>query len=95
MEDIREQMDLANEVSEAISQPNLLGDAHDEDELNAELEMLEQEELDSQLLNAEQPPVHAPRVSQSEPATVTANKHQSISQEEEDELEELRASMAI
>ncbi|KAJ1972611.1 ESCRT-III subunit protein snf7 [Dimargaris xerosporica] len=92
MDDIRDQMDIANEVSEAISQPNLFGTEVDEDELNAELEQLEQEELDSQLLNAENPPIHAPRVPQTE---LAVPKNLAITQDEEDELEELRASMAI
>eukprot|EP01122_Echinamoeba_exundans_P002107 TRINITY_DN1206_c0_g1_i3.p4 TRINITY_DN1206_c0_g1~~TRINITY_DN1206_c0_g1_i3.p4 ORF type:complete len:102 (+),score=33.31 TRINITY_DN1206_c0_g1_i3:25-306(+) len=47
MEDIREQMDLANEVSDAIAQP--LGVDYDEDELNKELEDLEQETLNEKL----------------------------------------------
>ncbi|ORX51462.1 hypothetical protein BCR36DRAFT_267448, partial [Piromyces finnis] len=53
MDDIREQMDLANEISDAIAQPINFGDVIDEDELNAELEGLEQEELDYQLLNSD------------------------------------------
>ena len=40
MDDIREQMDLANEISEAISQPVNFGIEFDEDELNEELELL-------------------------------------------------------
>lgn len=51
MDDIREQMDLANEISDAISQPLNFGAEMDEDELNQELELLEQEQLDSQLLD--------------------------------------------
>lgn len=51
MDDIREQMDLANEISDAISQPVNFGAEFDEDELNEELEMLEQEELDAKLLD--------------------------------------------
>ena len=49
MDDIREQMDLANEISEAISQPVNFGIEFDEDELNEELELLEQQELDELL----------------------------------------------
>ena len=51
MDDIREQMDLANEISDAIAQPVNLGIDFDEDELNQELELLEQEELDAKLLD--------------------------------------------
>lgn len=50
MDDIREQMDLANEISDAISQPVGFGVEFDEDELNEELELLEQQELDELLL---------------------------------------------
>ncbi|KAI9101274.1 Snf7 family [Phlyctochytrium arcticum] len=51
MDDIREQMDLANEISEAISQPVNFGVEFDEEELNEELELLEQEDLDARLLD--------------------------------------------
>ncbi|KAK9721148.1 ESCRT-III subunit protein snf7, variant 2 [Basidiobolus ranarum] len=89
MDEIREQMDLANEISDAISQPVGFGYDMDEDELNAELEELEQEELDSKLLGAEAPPVHMPSV----PDQPLRNK---VQEEDEDaELAELRASMAI
>jgi charged multivesicular body protein 4 len=51
MDDIRDQMDLANEISDAISQPVGFGVDFDEDELTKELEDLEQEELDAKLLD--------------------------------------------
>jgi charged multivesicular body protein 4A/B len=51
MDDIREQMDLANEISDAISQPVNFGVDFDEEELTLELEALEQEELDGKLLD--------------------------------------------
>jgi charged multivesicular body protein 4 len=51
MDDIREQMDLANELADAISQPVNFGVDFDEEELNEELELLEQEELDAKLLD--------------------------------------------
>eukprot|EP00163_Fabomonas_tropica_P022703 TRINITY_DN3961_c0_g1_i1.p1 TRINITY_DN3961_c0_g1~~TRINITY_DN3961_c0_g1_i1.p1 ORF type:complete len:233 (+),score=76.26 TRINITY_DN3961_c0_g1_i1:311-1009(+) len=51
MEDIREQMEIANEINEAISQPVGFGVDFDEDELNEELELLEQESLESDLLD--------------------------------------------
>jgi charged multivesicular body protein 4 len=56
MDDIREQMDLANEISDAISQPVGMGLDLDEDELAAELDQLEQEELDAKLLDTEKVP---------------------------------------
>ncbi|KAJ1551257.1 Charged multivesicular body protein 4C [Nowakowskiella sp. JEL0078] len=50
MDEIRDQMDLANEISDAISQPVGFGLDMDEDELNEELELLEQEQLDEEIL---------------------------------------------
>jgi hypothetical protein len=49
MEEIREQMDLAEEINNAIASP-LGADTVDEDDLLAELDQLEQENLDEQLL---------------------------------------------
>eukprot|EP00842_Homolaphlyctis_polyrhiza_P006567 jgi/Hompol1/6911/HPOL_002363-RA len=114
MDDIREQMDLANEISDAIAQPVGFGAEFDEDELNAELEALEQEELDARLLDTglETSIESAPRVPSSavpvnntdcldsalrlaaiaqppRPAKVTTTT------EEDDELAELQASMAM
>ncbi|KAJ2893099.1 ESCRT-III subunit protein snf7 [Coemansia aciculifera] len=60
MEDIREQMDLATEVSDAISQPQLFGAQIDDDQLLEELEELEQQELDRQLLGLGRVPVSTP-----------------------------------
>ena len=42
MDDIQEQQDIANEISEAISNPVSFGADVDEDELLAELDELEQ-----------------------------------------------------
>ncbi|KAJ1798847.1 ESCRT-III subunit protein snf7 [Coemansia sp. RSA 2399] len=101
MDDIREQMDLANEISDAISQPQLFGAELDDDELNAELEELEQEELDKKLLDAEHAPVVLPN------APVSSIKHYEPPQrqrqqqpasavsDEDDELAELRESMGM
>lgn len=50
MDEIRDQMDIANEIGDAIGQP-IGGMDLDEDELLEELELLEQEELDSKLLD--------------------------------------------
>lgn len=51
MDDIAEQQDVANEISNAISNPIGFSDDVDEDELAKELEDLEQETLDSELLD--------------------------------------------
>ncbi|KAM9839218.1 charged multivesicular body protein 4c [Aulostomus maculatus] len=47
MEDITEQQDVAQEISEAISRP--FGDTYDEDELLAELEELEQADIEESM----------------------------------------------
>ena len=49
MDDIAEQQDLANEISAAISSPMGFGNDVDEDDLLAELEGMEQEEMDRQV----------------------------------------------
>jgi charged multivesicular body protein 4 len=67
MDDIRDQMDLANEISEAISQPVGFGVEFDEDELNQELEDLEQEELDAKLLDTGVTDLNLPNVPTSVP----------------------------
>ncbi|KAJ1957174.1 ESCRT-III subunit protein snf7 [Linderina pennispora] len=91
MDDIRDQMDLANEVSEAISQPQFFGAELDEDELNAELEELEQEELDKKLLNAERAPVSLPKI----PTGAVRQPSIPVEEDEDDELAELRESMGM
>ncbi len=103
MDDIREQMDLANELNAAISTPlgmDYVGGL-DEDELNDELEALEQSELDRVMLNVSAPPAAAtvkagapavpalPSVSSRSPLEAVA------ANDEDAELEELRASMAL
>ena len=50
-DDIAEQQELANEISNVISSPIGLDAQIDEDDLMKELEELEQEALDDQLLN--------------------------------------------
>ena len=49
MDDIAEQQELANEISSAISSPMGFGMEVDEDELLAELEGMEQEDMDRQV----------------------------------------------
>ncbi|XP_054748916.1 charged multivesicular body protein 4b-like [Lytechinus pictus] len=83
MADVHEQMDIANEISDAISNPIGFGaDDIDEDELNAELEELEQEDFDEKMLDVE---IELPQVpSASLPAT-----KKKVVQEEEDDMREL------
>ena len=76
MDDIVEQQDVAKEISDAISSPVNWNNEFDEDELEAELndleaeeELKEQEELDRELLKVEPTP-ELPEVPSSEPAKV-------------------------
>lgn len=95
MDDIREQMDLANEISAAISSP--LGNDYgvDMDELDAELEQIEQAELDATLLDAQAgPKVTTPAMATPAAKEPIAAKAPAMTSEEA-ELEELRASMAM
>ncbi|XP_078607921.1 charged multivesicular body protein 4c-like isoform X1 [Branchiostoma floridae x Branchiostoma japonicum] len=62
MADIQEQQDLAQEISDAISKPVGFGEDVDEDDLMAELEELEQEELDEKLLDINAPSEELPSV---------------------------------
>ncbi|XP_041638897.1 charged multivesicular body protein 4b [Cheilinus undulatus] len=55
MAEITEQQEVAQEISDVISRPVGFGEDYDEDELMAELEELEQEELDQNLLEIEGP----------------------------------------
>jgi len=95
MDSIREQMDLTNEISDAISNPVGMGNMVDEDELKAELEALEQEELDDRLRGAERAPVHAPI----SPVGVSTGKDRVAQQAEEDDeeaqLRQLQAELAM
>ena len=59
MDDIRDQMAISNEISEAIARP-ALGTDIDEDELREELEQLEQEELDNKLVGVDVPSQRVP-----------------------------------
>lgn len=102
MDDVREQFDLAKEVSTAISSP--LGiEQYDEDDLMAELDEIAGLEEERELLNVDnvptlkQQPVKAAAVSsKAPPVAVTHEKEEILLQDNDDdekELEELRASM--
>lgn len=111
MEDIREQMDLANEISQAISNPLGLDTSIDEDELEAELERFEQEALDATLLETTKIPT--PMVKATSSSNILPSSNVTVAEssssrpmmaastskvaldDDDAELEELRASMAI
>ncbi|XP_026546192.1 transmembrane 9 superfamily member 1 [Notechis scutatus] len=85
MAEITEQQDIAQQISDAISKPVGFGDDVDEDELLAELEEMEQEDLDKELLNVGQASPELPNVPSSRLPNVPASKVPSASLDEEDE----------
>lgn len=89
MTTVNEQRELANEIAETISNP-LYGNAEiDEDELKAELEELEQDQLNERLSGAEHAPVHLPAGTRVEERPVAAED------DEEAQLRELQAALAM
>ncbi|KAG9122466.1 ESCRT-III subunit protein snf7 [Ceratobasidium sp. 392] len=96
MDQVREQMELTNEISEAISNPlGMTGVDVDEDELKEELAELEQEELNDRLMGADRVPVHTPAVTAG-PSTVSAGRAKEAEEDaEERELRELQAALAM
>jgi len=89
MDEIREQMDIANEINDAISQP-LGGEVFDDDDLLAQLDELEQENLDATLLGLEGSKTSVPQL----PNTPTRAPVKAKPVDEEAELAALEASMA-
>ncbi|XP_036595784.1 charged multivesicular body protein 4c isoform X1 [Trichosurus vulpecula] len=98
MQEITEQQDIAQEISEAFSQRVGFADDFDEDELMAELEELEQEELNKKMKNVRLPnvpssslPAHPGRL-----PSVPASSHRSRAassrrREDEDDIKHLAA----
>ncbi|KAM9828375.1 charged multivesicular body protein 4b-like [Syngnathus typhle] len=86
MQDITEQQELAQEISDAISKPVGFGEDLDEDELLAELEELEQEELDNNLLDVESEDVTLPNV----PSTSLPTRPAAKKEDEEDDMGDLK-----
>ncbi|XP_067268623.1 charged multivesicular body protein 4c [Pseudorasbora parva] len=92
MQDITDQQELAQEISDAISRPVGFGEDFDEDELLAELEELEQEELDKNLLEISgTEDVSLPSVPSNPLPKKTAVAHKKREEEDEDDMEELKA----
>ncbi|KAF5388256.1 hypothetical protein D9615_000367 [Tricholomella constricta] len=95
MATVNEQRELANEIAESLANPLYGGMDIDEDlkeELNAEVEALEQDELNERLSGAERAPVHLPagtRVEGQRQPTVA------VEDDEEAQLKELQAALAM
>ncbi|XP_022614438.1 charged multivesicular body protein 4b [Seriola dumerili] len=89
MADITEQQEVAQEISDVISRPVGFGEEYDEDELMAELEELEQEELDKNLLEIEgTEDVPLPSVPSTSLPSRPAKKKE---EEDEDDMADLEA----
>ncbi|XP_064246384.1 charged multivesicular body protein 4c [Passer domesticus] len=84
MQDITEQQDVAQEISDAISNRGTFGDEFDEDELLAELEEMEQEELNKGMRDVRLPSVPSTSLP-SRPASTRKRA------EDEDEMKQLAA----
>jgi len=95
MDTVREQMDLSNEISEAISNPVGMGAMVDEDDLEAELEALEQEELDDRLKGADSVPLHTPASPIGNRVSAPAQKQAIDEDDEEAQLRQLQAELAM
>jgi charged multivesicular body protein 4A/B len=97
MDDIRDQMAVSNEISEAIARPALANEIDDE-ELREELEQLEQEELDNKLVGVDVPSQRMPTAPERRTPSISITTYTlepvQKSKEEEDEEAELRALQA-
>jgi charged multivesicular body protein 4A/B len=89
MDEIKEEMEMANEINNAIAQP-VDPMMADEDELLAELNALEANDLEAELLA---PPTKSSNNAFSLP-TVPNSKLPSLAKDEEDELRKLEAELA-
>ncbi|KAK9449278.1 Snf7-domain-containing protein [Limtongia smithiae] len=88
MDEIRDQVAVADEIGDAISRP--LGEAVDDDELEDELEAMQQEELDAKMLNAGSVPS-----SKLPAAPAPVHVDAESEDDEEEELRKLQREMAI
>ncbi|EEB06204.1 vacuolar sorting protein Vps32 [Schizosaccharomyces japonicus yFS275] len=95
MDRIRDQQAVSEEISTMISTPIGLNADMDEDELTAELEELQQVELDNKMLGAEKPPIHAPSLPSTGkvPTLPSVQKPQVL--DEEEELRKLQAEFSM
>ncbi|CRG85281.1 Vacuolar-sorting protein snf7 [Talaromyces islandicus] len=96
MDKLREQHELANEISNVI-QNSHIGEQPDEEELEADLEELEQEAMDAQMLKTGTVPVadQLHRLPAAANGEIKGKAKQTEEEDEEAELEKLRAEMAM
>lgn len=93
MDEIREQVELGEEISDAISRPLHAGAEVDEDEIDEELAALAQESVKQEVVAPPQglPSVPLGKVSTPHAATLPAGQEQDAEAEEEEEDEDERA----
>jgi len=89
MDDVAEQQEIANEISDAISHPVGFGQDVDEDDLLAELEELEQEALDEKLTDIGPAVDKLPSVPVSVPVAASRGKPTAVT--DDDDMKELEA----
>lgn len=90
MDDVAEQQEIANEISDAISNPIGFGQDVDEDDLMAELEELEQEALEDKLLDVGPAVDNLPSVPSVLPAAAAkAKKPVPAASADDDDMKEL------
>lgn len=73
IDEMAEQQDVSREISDAISKPTGIGLDFDEEELMAELDLLEQEDIDEQLVEAPPAVDNLPDVPIAEPVKNKSN----------------------
>ncbi|XP_068090963.1 charged multivesicular body protein 4c [Hyperolius riggenbachi] len=89
MQDIHEQQDVAQEISDAISRPVGFGEEFDEDELMAELEELEQEDLNKHMASVTLPSVPSHKLPANKLPSRPASSRKRV--EDEDDMKMLAA----
>jgi charged multivesicular body protein 4 len=92
LDEVRDAMDVANELGQALSQNIGGGELIDEDDIENELDMLEQENLDSEMLGMETNVKVPKQPMQGGAVKVLPTKTKKTSQED-DELAALEAEM--
>ena len=96
MQDIQEQMDIANEMSDAISKPVGFGVDFDDDELQAELDELAQQQVDESLMGVKGMPATPAVVPAVSTAAAAAPASAAPARSaDEDEFRRLEQEMAI
>ncbi|PBL02429.1 Snf7-domain-containing protein [Armillaria gallica] len=87
---VNEQRAVADEIADIISNPAYTNADLDEDALKAELDELEQDELNERLMGADHVPVHQP-----ESATARKDAPVAVEDDEEAQLRQLQAELAM